>query len=444
MSHRVPTPGPAPAYGAGPGRRPAAAVARQGLRENAPQFALLVLVNALVGAVLGQQQAVLPLLAQQQFAVTGSAFVFAHVAAFGLAKAAANMVAGSLGDRFGRRPVLLAGWLVTLPSPALVALAPSWAWVLATSLLLGVGQGLTWSTTVTMKVDLVGPRRRGLAMGLNEAAGYGAVGLASLAAGQLASTHGLRPAPFLLGVALAIVGLALSAVLVRETSGSARAEAAPTPLGATRAASSMSSWQVFTQTSWREPATATACQVGAVNNLMVGLTWVALPLLFSAAGLGVGTVAALVAVHPVVWGASQLATGALADRWGRRPLVVAGTAVQALSLALLAVGSGVAAWASASALLGLGTAMVYPSLLAVVADVAHPAQRARALGTYRLWRDLGYVAGALVGASAVGALGLRAGLWAAALLSVVSAVTAAARLRETHPDAGSRRTCPAP
>ena len=405
---------------------------RLGLRPNIVQFSLLVGVNALVGGMVGQEQTVLPLLAQSVFGLSGYTFLLTYVFAFGITKAATNYLAGAWSDRFGRKPVLLAGWLVAVPVPLMLIWAPSWGWVVAANVLLGINQGLTWSTTVVMKIDLVGPRQRGLAMGLNEAAGYGAVAVTAWLAGYLAAHHGLRPAPFLLGLSYALIGLGVSAVFVRETRGYARLEAAEHAADDT-ADAQLSNRDIFTRTSFREPALSSACQAGLVNNLNFGLSWGLFPLLFTAAGLGVDRVGILIAVYPAVWGVAQIATGALSDRWGRKHLITAGMLTQAAGLALIATGGTFAWWLAAGALLGAGTAMVYPTLLAVIGDVAHPLWRARSVGVYRLWRDGGYAVGAVVGGVAADLWGLRAAVWSAAAITVVSAVVVAIRMYETHP-----------
>ena len=342
---------------------------RLGLRPNIIQFSLLVLVNALVGGMVGQEQTVLPLLATEVFGLTGYTFLLTYVLAFGITKALTNYLAGTWSDRFGRKPVLVAGWLIAIPVPLLLIWAPNWGWVVAANVLLGINQGLTWSTTVVMKIDLVGPKQRGLAMGLNEAAGYGAVAVTAWLAGYLAANHGLRPAPFLLGLSYALIGLALSAVLVRETREYARLEAAGHPAGDADDAG-LSNREILRRTSLTEPALSSACQAGLVNNLNFGLSWGLFPLLFATAGLAVDRIGLLVAVYPAVWGVTQILTGALSDRWGRKHLITAGMLTQAVGLALIATGETFGAWLAAGALLGAGTAMVYPTLLAVIGDVA--------------------------------------------------------------------------
>jgi len=406
---------------------------RLGLRANLAQFSLLVVVNALVGGMVGQEQAVLPLLAKQEFHLAGYTFLLTYVLAFGITKAATNYLAGTLSDSFGRKPVLLAGWLIAIPVPLLLIWAPSWGWVIVANILLGINQGLTWSTTVVMKIDLVGSRQRGLAMGFNEAAGYGAVALTAVIAGYLAAHYGLRPAPFLLGLSYALIGLGISALFIRETRGHAHLEAENHPRAELGRQAALSNREIFTRTSFTEPALSSASQAGLVNNLNFGLSWGLFPILFASIGMPVQRIGLLIATYPAVWGAGQILTGALSDRWGRKHLITAGMLTQAVALGLIAIGATFIWWLLASALLGAGTAMVYPTLLAVIGDVAHPLWRARAVGVYRLWRDSGYAAGAIVGGAVADLWGLRAAVWAAAAITVASGIIVAARLYETHP-----------
>ncbi|MGZ6903090.1 MFS transporter [Oryzihumus sp.] len=408
-----------------------------GLRPNLAQFVLLVAVNALVGGMLGQERTVVPLLGERVFGLRGYTAGLTFILVFGIAKAATNYFAGMWSDRFGRKPVLVAGWLVAVPVPLLLIWAPAWAWVVVANVLLGISQGLTWSTTVIMKIDLVGPARRGLAMGLNEAAGYGAVGLTALATGYLAQAYGLRPAPFLLGIAFAALGLGLSTLVLRETRQHARLEAAghvPRADGLhDHLHGALTNGQVFLQTSLREPALSSASQAGLVNNLNDGLAWGLFPILFAAAGLSVARIGVLAALYPAVWGLGQLLTGALSDRVGRKWLIAAGMWLQALALGVIATVDVFSLWAVAAVLLGAGTAMVYPTLLASIGDVAHPAWRARSVGIYRLWRDGGFAVGALLAGVVADALGVRAAVWAVAALTAVSGLVVAVRMYETHP-----------
>ncbi len=407
-----------------------------GLRQNAAQFALLVAVNALVGGMLGQERTVLPLLGAEEFGLRAYTAGLSFIVAFGLAKAATNYVAGAWSDRYGRKPVLVIGWLVAVPVPLMLIWAPSWGWVVVANVLLGISQGMTWSTTVVMKIDLVGPARRGLAMGFNEAAGYAAVAVTALATGYLAEEYGLRPAPFLLGLAFAALGLGLSTLAVHETRDHARLEAAGHVARADgrhdHLHEELTDREVFAQTSFREPALSSASQAGLVNNLNDGLAWGLFPILFATAGLSVGRIGVLAALYPAVWGVGQLFTGALSDRWGRKWLIASGMWVQAVALAMIALADSFAVWAVAAALLGAGTAMVYPTLLAAIGDVAHPAWRARSVGVYRLWRDGGFAVGALLAGLVADLLGVRAAVWTVAGLTALSGLVVAWRMYETH------------
>ena len=408
---------------------------RLGLRENLAQFSLLVAVNALVGGMLGQERTVLPLLAGTTFHLTAYGAALTFIVAFGIAKAATNYLAGAWSDRFGRKPILVAGWLVAIPVPLLLIWAPTWTWVIVANVLLGISQGLTWSTTVIMKIDLVGPRRRGLAMGFNEASGYGAVAVTALATGYLAARYGLRPTPFYLGIASAALGLGLSTLAVRETRDYARLEAtnhSPRTDGRhDHLSADLDNRAVFAQTTLREPALSAASQAGMVNNLNDGLAWGLFPILFATTGMSITRIGILAAIYPAVWGLGQLVTGAWSDHIGRKPLIVTGMLTQAIALAIFALAHSFAIWAVAAALLGAGTAMVYPTLLAAVGDIAHPAWRARAVGTYRLWRDSGFAIGALLAGVLADAFGLRTAIGAVAALTAVSGIVVLVRMYET-------------
>ncbi|MGX1159759.1 putative MFS family arabinose efflux permease [Arthrobacter sp. SLBN-100] len=400
-----------------------------GLRQNLAQFMLLVAVNALVGGTLGQERTVLPLLAAQVFHLDLYTSALTYILAFGLAKAATNYFAGTLSDRYGRKPVLVVGWLIALPVPLLLIFGPSWGWIVAANVVLGISQGLTWSTTVMMKMDLVGPERRGLAMGLNEAAGYLGVAGAALATGYIAATYGLRPGPFLLGAAFVAVGLGMSVLTIRETHQHAKAEAdAHVPVHAGSHAG-LSNRAVFTLTSFRDKSLSSVSQAGMVNNLNDGLAWGLFPVLFAAAGLSIERIGILAAVYPAVWGAGQLVTGALSDRIGRKPLIAGGMLVQALALGLVGLGNDFGTWLAAVILLGAGTAMVYPTLLAAIGDVAHPGWRARSVGIYRLWRDGGFAVGALVSGLIADGYGIPATVGIVAALTALSGIIVVFRMR---------------
>jgi MFS family permease len=401
---------------------------RLGLGANLAQFSLLVVVNAFVGAMVGLERSILPAVAEQDFQLAARAAVLSFIVVFGITKAPTNYLAGRLSDAAGRKAVLVAGWLVATPVPFLLMWAPAWGWVLFANVLLGVSQGLTWSTTVIMKIDLAGPERRGLAMGLNEFAGYLAVALSALATGHLAAAYGLRPQPFYLGVAFVLVGLGLSAVLVRETHGHARHEAQNQP----PREPALSQRQVFVRTSFTDRELSSVSQAGLVNNLNDGMAWGLFPLFFAGAGMSLEQIGWLAAIYPGVWGVGQLATGALSDRIGRKWLIAGGMWVQAIGIAVVVMASRFAGFAIGGVLLGLGTAMVYPTLLAAIGDVAHPTWRASSVGVYRLWRDLGYAVGALLAGVTADALGIPAAIWLVAVVTFASGSVVALRMRETR------------
>jgi MFS family permease len=408
-----------------------------GLRANWRQFWLLVLVNAFVGAMVGLERTVLPLIAEREFALASSTAALSFVATFGIVKALTNLVAGGLGDRFGRKRVLVAGWLFAIPVPFMIMWAPSWSWVIGANVLLGVNQGLTWSTTVIMKIDLAGPARRGFAMGLNEFAGYLAVALSALATGEIASRYGLRPEPFYLGIAFVAIGLALSQLFVRDTMAHVRHEAA---LDVSRAAHVRLEWrELFALVSWRDPALSSASQAGLVNNLNDGLAWGLFPLFFAAAGLSLREIGVLTFIYPATWGVVQLWTGAASDRVGRKWLIATGMLFQGAALITMALLRGFVPWLMTGALLGVGTAMVYPTLLAAIGDVAHPTWRGSAVGIYRLWRDSGYAVGAIVAGLLADSLGMPLAIVGIGVLTAASGVLVALRMPETL---ASRRDVP--
>ncbi len=403
---------------------------RLGLRQNAAQFSLLVLVNMFVGGMVGMERSILPALAEQEFHLAARTAILSFIVVFGITKALTNYFAGRFADRYGRRIILVVGWLVAAPVPFALMWAPSWSWILAANVALGVSQGLTWSMTVIMKVDLAGPSRRGLAMGLNEFAGYFAVGLAALGTGYIAARHGLRPEPFYLGVAFVAAGLGLSVLLVRETRHHAAAESRL--VGDLETASIPTPRDVFWRTSLLDRNLSSISQAGLVNNLNDGMAWGLFPLIFASAGMSLEQIGTLAAIYPAVWGIGQLVTGAWSDRIGRKGLIVAGMWVQAAGIGVIALARSFLGFAAGAVLLGCGTAMVYPTLLAAIGDVAHPAWRASSVGVYRLWRDLGYAVGAVLAGTMADLYGLATATWTIGALTFASGVVVVLRMRETH------------
>jgi MFS family permease len=402
-------------------------IAQLGLRANAAQFTLLVAVNALVGAVVGTERSILPAIAADEFQLSARAAMLSFIAVFGLTKAIANYAGGRLADRYGRKSVLVAGWIAGLPVPFMLMWAGEWRWILAANALLGISQGLTWSMTVLMKIDLVGGRQRGLAMGLNEFAGYVAVALSAWATGWIASHYGLRPSPFYLGVACTIAGLLTSVLAVRDTSDHVERErletAASRPLPAA---------DVFWRTTVGDRTLSSITQAGIVNNLNDAMAWGLFPLVFAAARLDLARIGLLAAIYPAAWGISQLVTGAWSDRIGRKGLIVGGMVLQAIAIGIVAVARDTPGFALGAVLLGLGTAAVYPTLLAAIGDVAGPSWRGAAIGVYRFWRDLGYALGALLAGLTADLIGLQGALWLVAALTLMSGVVAGVRMRETR------------
>jgi MFS family permease len=404
---------------------------RLGLKENWQQFALLILINAFVGGMVGIERTVVPLIGSKEFGIASTTLVVSFIVSFGVVKALANLVSGQLADRWGRKRVLVLGWLVGLPVPFMIVWAPSWGWIIAANALLGINQGLAWSMTVIMKIDLVGPKSRGLAVGLNEFAGYLAVGVTAFLTGYLASRYGLRPVPIYLGIGYAVLGFLLSIMLVRDTRDHVRLETA----GTSKQSTTMSFREIFLLTSFGNRNLFAASQAGLVNNLNDGMSWGIFPLFFTAFGLGVERIGILKAIYPATWGILQIATGPLSDRWGRKGLIVAGMWVQSAGLFLTAATGQFEWWLVGSLLLGLGTAMVYPSLIAAVSDASHPTWRARSLSVYRFWRDLGYAIGALSAGVIADIFGMA---WAIGIIgaitflsgTIVAAVMTSTRGRE--------------
>jgi MFS family permease len=393
---------------------------RLGLRENRAQFTLLLVVNAFVGAMVGLERSVLPIVGEDEFGVESTTAVLSFIVAFGVAKACTNLGAGALAERVGRRRLLVLGWLAALPVPVLIGIAPSWGWVVAANLLLGVNQGLAWSMTVVMKIDLVGPKRRGFALGLNESVGYGGLALAAVASGWLAAEVAPRDVLVIAGAAIAVTGLALSVLFVRDTAGHVAVEQSQHD---SDQAAAPSLPQAFAETSWRSPALRSCSQAGLVNNLNDALAWGVVPLFLAANGAGAGEIGVVAALYPAVWGIAQIWTGHWSDRAGRKPLIAGGMLAQAGALTLLAVSGGSIPVAAAAAVwLGLGTALVYPTLIAAISDSVVPVARAASVGVYRFWRDAGYVAGGVIAGVTADAISLPAAI------GVVAGLTAASGL----------------
>lgn len=386
---------------------------------------MLLLINAFVGGMVGIERTVVPLIGAEEFHIESTALITSFIISFGVVKAIANLLSGQLADRWGRKGVLVAGWLIGLPVPLIIIAAPSWGWIVAANVLLGLSQGFAWSMTVIMKVDLVGPKGRGLAVGLNEFAGYFAVGLTAFLTGYLASRYGLRPVPIYVGVLYAVAGLLLSVLVVRDTRQHVRLEAS-----GVKAPSQLSFREVFALTSFKDRNLFAASQAGLVNNLNDGMSWGIFPLYFTALGLGIERIGILKAAYPMVWGVGQTITGPLSDRWGRKGLIVAGMWVQAAALLLTGLTGEFVWWFVASVLLGLGTAMVYPSLIAAVSDASHPSWRARSLSVYRFWRDLGYAIGALSAGLIADRFGFSAAILAIGVLTFASGAIVAAAMKE--------------
>jgi MFS family permease len=404
-----------------------------GLRENLPQFSLLVAVNAFVGAMVGLERSTLPLIGESDFGLTSSAAVLSFIVAFGLAKSFTNLAAGVGAERVGRRRLLIVGWALALPVPLLIAVAPNWAWVVAANALLGINQGLAWSMTVVMKIDLVGPRRRGLALGLNEAAGYGGVAVAAALSGWLAADVAPRDVLVAGAAAIAIFALVVSVAFVRDTAEHVRLEQARHRDGdedAPRLA------EVFPDATYRRPSLRACSQAGLVNNLNDALAWGVIPLFLAAEGASPSQVGLVAGLYPAVWGVGQVLAGQWSDHAGRKPLIIAGMLVQAAALAFLAASDGAVALAAVAAVgLGAGTALVYPTLIAAISDAVSPAARATTVGVYRFWRDMGYVAGGLLAGIAADAFGYSGAIAIVAALTAGSGLWVAVDLRERRPAA---------
>jgi len=413
---------------------------RLGLRENLGQFSLLVVINAFVGMMVGLERTVVPLIGEKEFGLVSKTAIVSFIVSFGITKAVFNLFAGRVSESIGRKKVLVLGWLLGLPVPFIIIFANRWFWFDVANVLLGVNQALCWSMTVTMKVDLAGPKRRGLALGINECAGYVAVGFTAWVTGYIAGEYALRPQPFYLGIAVAIVGLLLSAFAVRETIDHARLEAKlrdsavlSPAAGASQAkeVTHLSLREIFCLASWKDRNLFSCSQAGLVNNLNDGMSWGIYPLFFASYGLGVAAIGTIKAIYPATWGIFQLFTGHLSDRWGRKGLIAAGMMVQSGGIWLTVQIPVYTVWIVGALLQGIGTAMVYPTLLAAISDVTHPESRATTMGVYRFWRDLGYAVGALLSGIIADLLGMRAAVRVVAVLTFISGLQVAIRMRET-------------
>jgi MFS family permease len=412
---------------------------RLGLRENLNQFSLLVVINVFVGMMVGLERTVVPLIGEKEFGLTSKTAIVSFIVSFGVTKAICNLFAARISEGVGRKKVLVLGWLIGLPVPFLIIFANRWFWFDVANVLLGMNQALCWSMTVIMKVDLVGPKRRGLALGINEFAGYLAVGFTAWFTGYLAAEYALRPQPFYLGIAVAIAGLLLSVFGARETIDHARLESKlhnSTAVGAgelrqARNTAAFSLREIFALASWKDRNLFSCSQAGLVNNLNDGMSWGIYPLFFASFGLGVAAIGTIKAIYPAAWGVLQLFTGHLSDLWGRKRLIAAGMVVQAGGIWLTVQVPVYSAWIVGALLQGIGTAMVYPTLLAAIGDVAHPENRATIMGVYRFWRDLGYAVGALLSGIIADLFGMRAAIEVVAVLTLLSGIQVAVRMRET-------------
>ncbi|MDX1911489.1 MAG: MFS transporter [Saprospiraceae bacterium] len=392
-----------------------------GLMANLPQFLLLVLINAFVGGMIGMERSILPLLAETVFGIAAASSVLVFIIAFGLVKAIANLTTGHLAARLGRKRLLLLGWVLGLPVPFMLMYAPTWNWIVFANLLLGAHQGFAWSATVVMKIDLAGERDRGLAMGLNEFAGYVAVALAAFATGWLASTYGLRPYPFYLGVGLSVAGLLATALFVRDTHAHVLSEAAVSRIARLQ--------HVFLDTSWRHRNLGAVTASGLVNNLNDGMVWGLLPIFLSQKGFSIAETGILAAIYPAIWGIGQLFSGRLSDFICKKDLLLWGMGVQGLSLIGMALAEHFPAFALLLGLLGVGTALVYPTFLAAIAENTHPLDRAKSLGVFRFWRDMGYVLGALLTGFLADISGIPTSMAVVGILTIATGIWADRRMR---------------
>ncbi|HPQ99626.1 MAG TPA: MFS transporter [Saprospiraceae bacterium] len=392
-----------------------------GLRENWKQFTILVVINALVGGMVGLERSILPGIAEQDFDLTAKSAILTFIVVFGISKAITNYYAGILASRFGRKKLLVAGWMAGIPVPLILMFATGWNGIIAANVLLGINQGLTWSSTVVMKIDLVGPKERGLAMGINESAGYLAVGATAFLTGWIASESGLRPYPFYLGLFFVIAGLFGSLLLVKDTTHHVELENESTTIPVLR--------NVFLDTSWRQPTLGAITQAGLVNNLNDGMIWGLLPLLLKHKGFSLTQIGSIVAIYPVVWGLLQLGTGKLADVWNKKDMLIGGMLLQGMAIISMVWAFSFNAFMVLSILLGLGTALVYPTFLAAITQNTPPQQRAGSIGVFRLWRDLGYAVGALLTGAIADRFGMVEAIGWTGTITLLSAVIILVRMK---------------
>ena len=392
-----------------------------GLKENWQQFSLLVLVNVFVGGMVGLERSILPQLAEQEFQLAAKTAILSFIVVFGITKALTNYFTGTLANRWGRKNLLILGWIFALPVPLLLMYAPNWSWVILANVFLGINQGLAWSSTVVMKIDLVGPKNRGFAMGINEAAGYMAVGAVAFLSASIANAYGVRPYPFYIGIVLAIFGLLSSIFLIKDTRSFVQLEGEESKAPLLK--------NIFSETSWKHPNLGAISQGGLVNNLNDGMIWGLFPILLISKGFTASELAQIIAIYPMVWGLSQLFTGKLADRYAKKSLLFWGMFLQGLAILGFIWAQSFIAFAMLSVFLGLGTAVVYPTFLAAIADNTHPSQRAQSIGVYRLWRDLGYAVGALLTGILADLWTINTAIFAIGGLTILSALVIQLRMR---------------
>ena len=410
---------------------------RLGLRPNLNQFLILVLVNAFVGSMIGLEQTVVPLIGAEEFDIQSNALVVSFIASFGLVKAILNLFAGKISDRWGRKNVLILGWLFGIPVPIILLLGPDWNWIVIANVFLGINQGLTWSMTVNMKIDLVGKEKRGFALGFNEFSGYFAVAIVGFVTGYIASIYGLKPYPFYLGILFAILGFLISWLIVKDTRKftlleiKAQDESKSVDENNVDANRNMKFVKVFLQTSWKNRSLLAISQAGLVNNLIFGVSWGLFTLYFSSFGLSTNDIGFLKALHPGIWGILQLVTGFLSDTIGRKILIFPGMFIQSLGIWIVLYSQGFFGWIVGMSFLGFGTALVYPTLLAAISDIAHPSWRATSLGVYRFWRDMGFVIGAIGIGFIADSFNMFIAIQMAAWIGVASGIVVVFLMKET-------------